>query len=34
MVSFVVIPGSGDPLFVQNDISKEVELLQKGKAWE
>jgi hypothetical protein len=27
-------PGSGDPLSVQNGTPKEVELLQKGKAWE
>jgi hypothetical protein len=25
-------PGRGDPLYVQNGIPKEVELLQKGKA--
>jgi hypothetical protein len=34
MVSFTLTAGSGDPSSVQDGMPKEVELLQKGKAWE
>lgn len=34
MVSFALIVSSRDPSSIQNSMSKEVELLQKGKAWE
>jgi hypothetical protein len=34
IVSFALTAGSGDPSSVQDGIMKEVELLQKGKAWE
>jgi hypothetical protein len=34
MVSFALTAGSEDSLSVQNDMPTEVELLQKGKAWE
>lgn len=34
MVSFALIPGSGDPSSVQNGIPKEVESLQRDKTWE
>jgi len=34
MVSFALTAGSGDPSSVQDGILKEVELLQKCKAWE
>jgi hypothetical protein len=34
MVYFALVNGSGDKLSVQDGMPKEVELLQKGKAWE
>jgi len=34
MVSFALIPGSGDPSSVQDGIPKEAESLQRDKTWE
>jgi hypothetical protein len=34
MVSFALTAGSGNSSSVQDGMSKEVELLQKDKAWE
>jgi hypothetical protein len=34
MVSFALTAGSGDSSSIQNGMPTEVELLQKGKAWE
>jgi hypothetical protein len=34
MVSFALAASSGDPSSVQDGMPKEMELLQKGKAWE
>jgi hypothetical protein len=34
MVSFALTSGRGDSSYIHNGMPKEMELLQKGKAWE